>query len=103
MDHAANRCVIQPTTMHLPAISTDIRACAVRVGARVWRASGQPAMRAVTVVLALKIDELPLQIDGRPEQVRSRHSRRMVPMSSRVGRTEKRTHASDTPNTNFET
>jgi len=28
----------------------DIRASAARAGARVWRASGQPGMRAVTVV-----------------------------------------------------
>src|SRR5262249_2270119 len=44
------------------------RACADRVGARVWRGSGQPGMRAVTVVIALEIEKLHLQIGGRPEK-----------------------------------
>src|SRR5262249_37664511 len=62
-----DRCVIQPATVHLAAIRTESRACADRVGARVWRASGQPGMRAVTVVIALEIEKLHLQIGGRPE------------------------------------
>src|SRR5262249_158492 len=62
------RSLIQPATMPLPAIRADICANAVRGGARVWRASSKPGMRAVAVVVALEIEELPLQINGRPEQ-----------------------------------
>src|SRR5262249_13074981 len=56
-----DRCVIQPPTVHLPPpIRTERRACAARAGARVWRASGQAGMRAVTVVIALEIEQLRL-------------------------------------------
>jgi hypothetical protein len=63
-----DRCVVQTPTVHLPAIRSESRACAAPLGARVWRASAQPGMRAVTVVIALEIEKLPLQIGGRPEQ-----------------------------------
>src|SRR5262249_8811348 len=53
---------------HLLAIGTDIRMCVAGAGVRLWRASGQPGMRAVTVVVALEIKELHLQIGSRPEQ-----------------------------------
>src|SRR5262249_307365 len=62
------RCLIQPTPVHLAAIRINIRTYAARAGARVWRASSQPGMRAETVVVALEIEELHLQIAGRPEQ-----------------------------------
>jgi hypothetical protein len=75
------RRLIQPTAVHVPAIRTERRACAARGRARVRRVPGQPRMCAVTVVVASEIRELHLQISGRPEQVRSRHSRRMVPIS----------------------
>src|SRR5262245_2350997 len=58
-----DRSVIQPPTVHLPAIRTE--SCATRVSARLWRASGQAGMRAVTVVIALEIEKLHLQIRGR--------------------------------------
>src|SRR4051812_13696419 len=54
--------------MHLPPIRTDVRARAAQVGAWVWRASGQPGMRVVTVVGALEIEQLHLQIVAGPEQ-----------------------------------
>ena len=54
--------------MHLPAIRTHICAGVALAEARVWRAAGQPGMRAVTVVVALEIEKLHLQIGGRPEQ-----------------------------------
>jgi hypothetical protein len=63
-----HRCLIQPTTVQLPLIRTDIRASAAGVSARVRRAPVQPRMRSVTVVVALEIEELHLQISGRPEQ-----------------------------------
>jgi hypothetical protein len=49
-------CLIQPTTVQLPSIRTDIRAPATRVRARVRRAPVQPLMRSVTVVVALEIE-----------------------------------------------
>ena len=63
-----HRCLIQPTTVPLPSIRTEIRASAAWVNARVRRAPVQPRMRSVTVVVALEIEELHLQISGRPEQ-----------------------------------
>src|SRR5262245_61634057 len=63
-----DRCVIQASTVHLPAIRSESRACTARLGARVRRPSGQPAMRAVAVVITLEIEKLHLQIGGRPEQ-----------------------------------
>src|SRR5438128_263573 len=63
-----HRRLIQPATVRLPSIRTDTRACTARNDARVWRASGQPGMRPVTVVVALEIEELHLHISGRPEQ-----------------------------------
>jgi len=63
-----HRCLIQATTVHLPAIRSERRAGAARLGARDWHVPGQPGMRAVPVVVALEIEELSLQIGGRPEQ-----------------------------------
>src|SRR5262249_47944884 len=62
-----DRCLIQPTAVPLPAIRTESRASAARVDGRLWRASRSPGMRAVAVVVALEIEELPLQIGGRSE------------------------------------
>jgi hypothetical protein len=54
--------------MHLPSIRTDTRVSAARVSVRVRRTAFQPPMGAMTVVIALEIEELHLQISGRPEQ-----------------------------------
>src|SRR5262249_8728803 len=52
-----------------PASGTkESRPYAAWLGARRWRTSGQPGMRAVAVVIALEIEELELQIGSRPEQ-----------------------------------
>src|SRR5262249_19366274 len=47
---------------------TDTRACAASVRARFRRAPVQPCVRAITVIVLLEIEELPLQISGRPEE-----------------------------------
>src|SRR5207245_7924550 len=63
-----HRRLIQPATVRLPSIQTDTRAGAARLRARFRRAAVQPRMRAMTVVVALEIEELHLQIRCRPEQ-----------------------------------
>jgi hypothetical protein len=59
--------LIQPATVRLPPIRTDTRACTARVKARFRRAPGQPGMRSMTVIVPLEIEQLHLQISGRPE------------------------------------
>jgi hypothetical protein len=57
-----------PTTVQLSSIRTEIRSFAARVSPRIRRAPFQSRMRSVTIVVALKIEELYLQIRGRPAQ-----------------------------------
>jgi hypothetical protein len=52
----------------LPSIRTDTRADAARIRARFRRAPVQPRMCAMAVIVALEIEELRLQIRGRPGQ-----------------------------------
>ena len=75
-----DRRLIQPTTVGLPAIRTDIRSCAVLACARFRRQPAQPRVRAMTVKVALEITELHVQIAAVQNRVRSRHSRRNVPI-----------------------
>ena len=63
-----HRCPIQPTTVRLPSIRTETRADAARIRARYRRAAVQPPMCAMAVMVALEIEQLRLQIRGRPEQ-----------------------------------
>ena len=63
-----HRRVIQPTAAGLPSIRPDIRASTARVGAWFRRAPVQPRMRSMAVIVPLEIEELHLQIRGRPEQ-----------------------------------
>ena len=63
-----HRRLIQPTTVGLPSIRTDIRACRILVSARVRRAPVQPRVRSITDIVPLEIEELRLQISGRPEE-----------------------------------
>jgi hypothetical protein len=62
------RRLIQPATVRLPSIRTDTRAATPRVRVRFRRVPVQPCMRAMAVIVALEIEELHLQIRGRPEQ-----------------------------------
>ena len=61
------RRLIQPSTVWLPAIRSDIRAAAA--GVRTWfrRPPIQPRMRSKTIVVPLEIEQLLLQISSRPE------------------------------------
>ena len=70
VEHASrrHRRLIQPATVRLPSIRTDTRACTARVSARVRRAPVQPRVRSMTVIVTSEIEELPLQISGRPEE-----------------------------------
>jgi hypothetical protein len=61
-------CLIQPATVRLPSIRIDTRAGAARRRARFRRAAAQSRMRAMTVVVALEIEEFHLQIRCGPEQ-----------------------------------
>ena len=63
-----DRRLIQPTRVGPPAILTDSRPRAARVGARFRRGTSQPRVRAMTVIVPLEIKELHLQISGRPEE-----------------------------------
>src|SRR2546428_9739332 len=63
-----HRRLIQPTTVRLPSIRTDTRACAALVSARLRRAPGHSRMRSMTVIVMLEIEELHLQIRSRPEE-----------------------------------
>src|SRR5262249_1997842 len=63
-----DRRLIQPTTMRLPPILTETHPCAVRARARIWRASAQRRVRAMTVVVPLEIKEFQLQVGDGPEQ-----------------------------------
>ena len=63
-----DRRVIQPMAVRLPAIRTETRARAATVWSRCRRSSGQPRMNAVPVVGALELEELPLQVGGRPKE-----------------------------------
>src|SRR5450631_489248 len=63
-----HRRVIAPTTMWLPAIGADTRAGAALGRDRFRRTPLQPRMGAVTVVVTPELEELHLQIGGRPEQ-----------------------------------
>src|SRR3989442_2125517 len=63
-----HRRLIQPTTVRLPSIRTDTRACAALVSARLRRAPVQPRIRSMTVKVMLEIEELHLQIRSRPEE-----------------------------------
>src|SRR2546422_11203734 len=63
-----HRRLIQPATMWLPSIRTDTRAGTARVRARLRRAPVQPRMRSMAVIVTFEIEELHLQIRGRPEQ-----------------------------------
>src|SRR2546428_4702865 len=63
-----HRRLIQPATVGLPSIRTDTRAGTARVRARFRRAAVQPRMRSMAVIVPLEIEELHLQIRGRPEQ-----------------------------------
>src|SRR5713226_8981372 len=63
-----HRRLIQPATVWLPSIRTDTRAGTARVRARFRRAPVQPRMRSMAVIVTLEIEELHLQIRGRPEQ-----------------------------------
>jgi hypothetical protein len=60
--------VIEPTTVRLPEIRTETRAGATVVWHRFWGTPLQPRMGAITVVVALKLGELHLQISSRPEK-----------------------------------
>ena len=46
----------------------DTRACAAGVSTRFRRAPVQPGMRSMPIVITLEVDELRLQIRGRPEE-----------------------------------
>ena len=62
------RCLMQPTTVRLPAIRTEIRGAAAPVSARYGRPPIQSRVGSVPVVVPFEIAELRLQISGRPEQ-----------------------------------
>src|SRR3989442_7112466 len=63
-----HRRLIQPATVWLPSIRTDTRAGTARVRARFRRAPVQRSMRSMAVIVTVEIEELHLQIRGRPEQ-----------------------------------
>jgi hypothetical protein len=63
-----DRRVMQPATMRLPSIRMEARADATFVRRRCRRSPVQPRMRAVSVVVALELKELHLQIRGGPKQ-----------------------------------
>src|SRR6266849_4801721 len=63
-----HRRVIEPTTVRLPTIRAELRAGAALVWDRIRRTPVQPRMGAITVVVTLKLEELHLQIGGRPEE-----------------------------------
>jgi hypothetical protein len=54
--------------MRLPSIRLHTYTGAARLGARFRRAPVQFRMRAMTVIVALEVEELDLQIRGRPEE-----------------------------------
>lgn len=66
--HVVMRIRTADSTMPLPAIRMDTRASTAYVWARFRRAPVQPRMCAMTVIEPLEIEELPLQITGRPEE-----------------------------------
>jgi hypothetical protein len=63
-----HRRLIQSTAVRLPSIRTDTRADAAPIRARFGRAPVQRRMCAVTVIVPLEIEELYLEISGRPEE-----------------------------------
>ena len=62
-----HRCLIEATTVRLPAMRAETRAGAAAVWDRFRRTPVKPRMGSITVVVALEIDELHLQISSRPE------------------------------------
>jgi hypothetical protein len=83
VEHASrhHRRLIQPATVRLPSIRADTRAGTPRDNARFRRAPVQPRMRSMAVIVALEIEELHLQTAAVQNSVRSKHSRRIVPIS----------------------
>ena len=75
-----DRCLIQPTTVDPPAILTNTRPCAVLARARFRCHPAQCRVRAMTVKIALEIKELQPRSAAVQNSVRSRHSRRIVPI-----------------------
>src|SRR5882672_2348531 len=63
-----DRRLIQRATVDAPAILTNIRPCPVLACARCRRQRVEPSVRAMTVKVALEIEELHLEIRGGPEQ-----------------------------------
>jgi len=60
--------VKQPTTVQVPSIRTDTGARPATVSDRIRRATVQPRMCSMTVVVTLEVEELHLQISGRPKE-----------------------------------
>jgi hypothetical protein len=59
--------LVQPSTVPPPLVRIERFWCHRSVNSRLWQASFQPGMRSMAIIVMLKIEQLRLEIGGRPE------------------------------------
>src|SRR5208282_566657 len=58
--------LVQPSTVPPPLVRIERYWCHRSVNSRLWQASFQPRMRSIAIIVMLKIEQLRLEIGGRP-------------------------------------
>lgn len=94
MKSRGNWSLVRPSTVPPPSLGREVAGvsgdgrgphrlryrCYRSVDTRVWQLPFQSGVRSMAFIKVLKIKQLCILVGGRPEQVRSRHSRRRVPI-----------------------